>query len=495
MREKQQPIVIQGGMGVGVSNWELARSVAIAGEKLDKPVLGVVSGTGVEILLARRLQDGDPGGLMHQALEAFPVPRMAERVLNDYGVDAKKPPTSRYRLTPKPTDVFSTDPEKRERAIGLTVVSNFVEVWLAKQGHNGPIGINHLEKIQMLHPYRLYGAMLAGVDYLLEGAGIPTQVPGVLDQLSQNKATSYKVEVSGSKEKLEASFDPAEMIPEITGELKRPQFLAIIASNLLATVLTSRRASGYVDGFVIEGPTAGGHNAPPRRRGEFNGRGEPVYGEDDVVDLDKIASLGRPFWLAGSYADPSSVREALDLGAAGIQAGTIFALSDESGIIARYKDAMRRRAFNGQLDVVTSAYTSPTGFPFKVAQLEGSLSEQSVYDSRPRSCDIGHLLEAYQSSSGRVAFKCAAEPIAAYLQKVGKRLEDLGSEERDRVEKSACLCNALIVTAGYAQKDRHGEEQGIVTLGDRTDFVRSLMADENSGYSAYEAVRYLMAQI
>ncbi|MFX4805988.1 hypothetical protein ABTB42_20590, partial [Acinetobacter baumannii] len=63
----------------------------------------------------------------------------------------------------------------------LTVVANFVEVWLAKQGHNSPIGINLLEKIQVPTVPSLFGAMLAGVDYVLMGAGIPRQIPGVLD--------------------------------------------------------------------------------------------------------------------------------------------------------------------------------------------------------------------------------------------------------------------------------------------------------------------------
>ena len=55
--DSQLPVLIQGGMGVGISHWKLARAVALAGKKLDQPVLGVVSGTGVELLLVRRLQD------------------------------------------------------------------------------------------------------------------------------------------------------------------------------------------------------------------------------------------------------------------------------------------------------------------------------------------------------------------------------------------------------------------------------------------------------
>lgn len=489
-----RPLIIQGGMGVAVSNWRLARSVGIAAEKLNMPFLGVVSGAGIEPIFARRLQDGDPETL--RALDEFPIPRMIEGIKNDYVMNVKKPSTSRYRLTPKPTDVFSTDPDKRRRAIELTIVSNFVEIWLAKQGHHSPIGTNQLEKIQMLHPYRFYGAMLAGVNYILEGAGIPIQVPGVLDGLSQNKPVSYKVDVAGSKRKLEATFDPSEMAPEITYELKRPGFLAIIASNALAKVLTSTRVSGYVDGFVIEGPTAGGHNAPPRKKGEFNHRGEPVYGERDVVDLREIADLGRPFWLAGSYASPERIEEALTLGAAGVQVGTIFALSNESGIKPEEKQKIRAKAFRGELDIVTSEYASPTGFPFKVVQLEGTLSDPKVYNERQRSCDIGHLLEPYQARNGNVAFRCAAGPIAAYLQTTGKAsLSELSEEDRKKIEQSACLCNGLAATAGFAQKDKHGEEPAIVTLGDRTDFIKNLIANENSGYSAYDAAKYLLSAI
>jgi len=82
--------------------------------------------------------------------------------------------------------------------------------------------------------------------------------------------------------------------------LRRPWFLAIIASNTLAITMV-KKANGRVDGFIIEGPTAGGHNAPPRGKLQVNDIGEPIYGERDVVDLPKMCELGLPFWLAGGY--------------------------------------------------------------------------------------------------------------------------------------------------------------------------------------------------
>ena len=65
--------------------------------------------------------------------------------------------------------------------IELCIVANFVEVFLAREGHDGPVGINYLEKIQLPVLPSIYGAMLAGVAAVLMGAGIPIRVPGILD--------------------------------------------------------------------------------------------------------------------------------------------------------------------------------------------------------------------------------------------------------------------------------------------------------------------------
>src|SRR6185503_7242082 len=72
------PAIIQGGMGIGVSNWRLARAVSRQGQ------LGVVSGTSIDTVLVRRLQDGDPGGHVRRAMERFPIPGASKRVLERY---------------------------------------------------------------------------------------------------------------------------------------------------------------------------------------------------------------------------------------------------------------------------------------------------------------------------------------------------------------------------------------------------------------------------
>ena len=48
----QMPRVIQGGMGVRISHWKLAREVSLQGE------LGVISGTALDSVFVRELQMG-----------------------------------------------------------------------------------------------------------------------------------------------------------------------------------------------------------------------------------------------------------------------------------------------------------------------------------------------------------------------------------------------------------------------------------------------------
>lgn len=472
------PEIIQGGMGVGVSDWRLARTVSMAGE------LGVVSGTGVGVLLARRLQAGDPDGDMRRALEAFPVSAVARRVLDKYFVPGGKDPNKRFKPVPMYT------PKPLANLTELIVVGNFVEVWLAKEGHNGLVGVNFLEKIQRPHLASIYGAMLAGVDYVLMGAGIPTQIPGILDAFANHDTATYRLDVIGAQpgDNFDMTFNPRTFMPDATSQpMTRPTFLAIIASALLAKVLVAK-SSGTVNGFVVEGPTAGGHNAPPRGKMQLDERGQPIYGERDLVDFAKLREIGLPFWLAGSFATPEKLREAQDeIGAVGIQVGTAFALSNESGFQEHYRARIRAQAFRGELEILTDGRASPSGYPFKVAQFSDTLSDQSVYEARPRLCDIGRLQELYRKEDGTLGMRCPAEPVDEFLQKGGKIEETVGRK---------CLCNTLFSNLGLGQKQPNGYvEPPLFTLGDDHAFLHALMEHEDQRYSALDVIAYLKGEL
>ncbi len=188
----------------------------------------------------------------------------------------------------------------------IAVLGNFVEVWLAKEGHSGLVGVNYLEKVQMATPAAAYGAMLAGVDYVLMGAGLPRETPRLLNQLATHSAVNFPVDVQGAEPgTYSVALNPLELLGVALPPLKRPQFLAIISAHILAEYL-ARDEGIRPDGFVVEGPRAGGHNAPPRGKVVLNESGEPQFGPRDDADVAKVAAIGLPFWLAGAYGTPGA---------------------------------------------------------------------------------------------------------------------------------------------------------------------------------------------
>ena len=468
------PRIIQGGMGIGVSNWRLANAVSRLGQ------LGVVSGTALDTLFVRRLADGDKGGHMRRGLNAFPFPAMARRVWEEYFA-----PAGRAAGTPYPTTPMHQKAEPR-KLTELCIVSNFVEVFLAREGHGKPVGVNYLEKVQIPHLASIYGAMLAGVGYVLMGAGIPLHIPGVLDCYAAQRPAEYKLAATGAgaEEEMRMRLDPAEWAEGPLRPLARPKFLAIVSSNALATTML-RRASGRVDGLVIESPTAGGHNAPPRGKLQLSERGEPIYGVRDQVNLAELRALGVPFWLAGGYGRPEKLREAVEQGAAGVQVGTAFAFSEESGLRADLKRRLLKEAAAGTAEVFTDPLASPTGFPFKVARLEGTLSDGGAYGERRRVCDLGYLREAYVTADGRPGYRCAAEPEASYVAKGGSEEETAGRK---------CLCNALLANVGYAQlREGARAELALVTVGDDLETVTQFLQPGQESYGARDVVRVLLS--
>ncbi len=475
-RTADLPLIIQGGMGVAISDWRLARAVSSRGQ------LGVVSGTGLVPLLIARLVQGDPGGHVRRALRAFPCGDTARRILERY------PASEDVRPVQPRLPLWTPDPPRELEELGA--VAAFVEVWLAREGHGGAVGINLLEKIQMPLMATLYGAMLAGVDVVIVGAGIPTQVPAILDTFCRHLPARYRLDLHGTGDdrELTIEFDPRRVFPGIAehvGSLRRPRFLPIVASVVLAKAML-RRAPGGVQGFVVEGPVAGGHNAPPRGSLTLDEQGEPVYGPRDEVDLAAMARLGLPFWLAGGYDTAEALRRALDAGAAGIQMGTAFAFCEESGMDPRIRRQVLEAVLAGTIRVRTDPVVSPTGFPFKVAEVAGTLSESGVHSVRQRVCDLGMLRQAHRLPDGRFVWRCSAEPVETFVAKGGRR-ED--------AEPAVCLCNALAATAGFPQVRPGGIlEPAIVTSGDGLPRLTRFLQDGRTTYTVQDVLDAILQE-
>ncbi|PIX90265.1 MAG: 2-nitropropane dioxygenase [Candidatus Moranbacteria bacterium CG_4_10_14_3_um_filter_45_9] len=465
------PQIIQGGMGIGVSHWRLARAVSLTGH------IGTVSLVAVPHLLARRLQLGDATVL--RALEAFPVQEVSDRLYEKY-----------WKKEKTPIPMFSVHPP-RDLA-WLTICASFAEVWLAKEGHNGIVAGNLLEKVQMPTLLTMLGAMWAGIDVFIIGAGLPTQIPDILDALCENRPARYRISVLDGGPSQEMTLDIDALLGRVSTssrqavrdiQIKRPAFFPIVSLDVTAHILWEKMV-GRCEGFVVEDPiVAGGHNPSPRKwKGAVNKYDEPVYTERDIADIAKISKIGIPFWLAGGYAHPQRLKEAISVGATGIQCGSIFALCEESGISPVWKKELIRQSYQNELIVRSDARASPTDFPFQVVQMSGTVSDCAVYENRERICNLGYLRTPFVTQ-GKVNYRCPAEPIEDYLHKGGKIEDTIGRK---------CLCNNLLSTIGLGMTHNSVSEPAIITLGKDTRFIHSLIESENGTYTAYDAMQYLI---
>jgi NAD(P)H-dependent flavin oxidoreductase YrpB (nitropropane dioxygenase family) len=500
--------LIQGGMGVYVSNWRLAKAVA-----MEKPGItaGTVSGTGLDWVYARLLQLGDPGGHVRRALTAFDEKfgiGIGKKILDRYFLEGGKAPTSRFKNPPQQivraldgSDIIplpSQSPAPVALAfdndnIELLIATGFAEVWLAKEGHHGNIFINFLKKVELPLVYTMYGAMLADVDGVIVGAGNPDGLAAACSRLVNHQSVNIDILVLYREpgEDFYVPFDPRLIADgKFTSKpLHRPALLAIASLEGLVQAL-SQSQSEAPDGFIIEHHTAGGHNAGPQGPIRLDNLRQPIYSELDEPDLTAIHQIGLPFWLAGGYASREKIQKAQTFGATGVQVGSVFALAEESGMKPAYKSAIMNEIKKGteDSDLVKTTLFSPTGFPFKVVQLEGTLADDMVYAARSRICDIGLLQQrgfSKPDADGKrhLFQRCSAAPIEGFVKKRGLP---------HNTESRRCLCNGLLSTVGLAQGTNQKEEPAIVTLGNHLDSIRRLSHQGQYPYWVRDVVMDLL---
>ncbi|MBN2527891.1 MAG: nitronate monooxygenase [Deltaproteobacteria bacterium] len=455
------PNIIQGGMGAGISNWKLARTVSTNGG------LGIVAGTALDQIMVRRLQDGDKDGHIRRALEAFPVSSTARRMLDKW-YQPNGNPKGRYRILSKP--VCKMDVERVETMI----VAAFVEMFLAKEGHDNPVGFNCLEKMQLPLIPSIFGAMLAGAEMLTIGAGLPVYIPKVLDNILTMRPCAMPLRTEGkSNAQHSVEFNPVQFIPDkyrssVITQLKRPLFFPIISSPLAGKMMLRKDAS-LVDGFIVENHRAGGHNAPPRKKSD----NIQEFGPKDDIDIAAIAALRKPFWLAGGYASPEKLHEALQQGASGIQVGSLFAYCTQSGLDATQKKDCLELFVKNRVTVKTDFKASPTGYPFKTLLKAGTATNIKVVYRRERKCDLGYLRTIGSKEDGTLFYYCPAT----------------NSDTR-----AFCVCNGLMSAAGLPQSRGEYKEPPLLTCGDEHAVVGAL-ASLVPNYTAEDALDYIRGKL
>lgn len=477
MLDLTQVRLIQAGMGVNISCPGLARAVS--------PIfgcLGTVSGTALHIVVDRLAQRGDADGSIRLALDEFSA------VYPEVALELGKRWAPYFDRLVKHDEPFIRTPyfeygytDKTEQlCYWLTVFGNYWAVKTAKRGHDGPVAINYLTEIDEAHGAAIYGAMLAGVDAIVAGAGIPKYFPSIFRSYFSGEVARYRGRVVGG-EGIEIVFDPKGVLGHQYGGLAPPAFMPIVASTTLARMFSRMNDKGerVVHGLVVENETAGGHNAPPRDKPvAYNGYGEPLYSlEANAVDFAELQALGLPFFLAGSYGASRRLYDAEVLGAQGIQVGSRFALCEESGMDPAIRQRVRELASRGELVVRRNPRISPTGFPFNAVNLEGLVYDTgSMEANRKRRCDVCQLQHRAIGPTGELVHICPAEPLASHRKKGGRD---------DDTDGRGCVCNGLLATAGLGQP----WEPPMVTLGS-SNFT--WLRGRPDPYTAMDVVRSIL---
>ena len=134
--------------------------------------------------------------------------------------------------------------------------------------------------------------------------------------------------------------------------------------------------------------------------------------------------------------------------------------------------------------VFTDPLASPTGFPFKVVQLPGTLSDTRSLPPRDRRCDLGFLRHAYRKPDGSPGYRCPAEPVDDFLRKGGTLEQTVGRE---------CVCNGLMATIGLGQVNAENDlSLPLVTAGNEVAQVLQFLPPGHDSYSAADVVRLLL---
>ena len=318
--------IIQGGMGIGLSNFTLAGNVAAEGG------LGVLSSAALD----RIVSDRHGKKFNHRQAAAQDV------------IDAKK-------------------------------IAN-----------GGAIGMNIMVAVINTYEDSVLGSMDGGVDAIISGAGLPMALPEIV--------------------KLHPRADEVALIP-------------IVSSGRATDIIFKRWSRGgrLPDALVVEGPLAGGHIAwrEPDQASDPANKLENLILE--VLEVCKNWNLNIPVIAAGGVYTHEDILHFLELGCSGVQMGTRFLATHESGANPDYKQQL----INCQEDDIELANKpgSPCGMLFRVLK-QSPFYQEALSFSRQAKCDKGYLLNKGQCSA------------------------------KETNDKSFCICNGLLASIKLAPNEK-----------------------------------------
>ena len=239
----------------------------------------------------------------------------------------------------------------------------------------------------MATPTAAYGAMLAGVDYVLMGAGIPRDIPALLDRLAIHDAVRLPVDVAGDRRRVRRRARPARAArrrpapagaPGVPGDRVRARARGLPGARRAhptgrvrhrgpARRRPQRAAARSAD---PRRPRPAGLRAPRRRR--------PRQG--------RRTRVCRSGWPA-PYGTPERLcRRTRGRARPVCRSARCSRCARSPGSRPTCARELLAELATGTLDVRTDAVASPTGFPFKVVQLPGTLSDPAARATPGHDC-------------------------------------------------------------------------------------------------------------
>ncbi len=189
------------------------------------------------------------------------------------------------------------------------IISLKEEIRLARAKTNGVLGINIMVALTSFGD-QVKAALEEKIDIIFAGAGLPLNLPGYLQEGDQTK-----------------------LVP-------------IISSARAAKIIIQKWLKKYSylpDGFVVEGPMAGGHlGFKPEQIDDPNFCLEKLISEV-LVEVKKYENKYQktiPVIAAGGVYNGRDIRKYLELGASGVQLGTRFAVTHECDADQKFKQAL-----------------------------------------------------------------------------------------------------------------------------------------------------------
>jgi nitronate monooxygenase len=292
-------------------------------------------------------------------------------------------------------------------AIGIEIANT------KTRGNYGFVGINIMFALQKDFKISVQAALDSKVDFIVSGAGLPVNLPSI-----------------------QPPKDTA-LIPIVS------------SARALEIICKKWEKLGYQpDATVLEGPLAGGHlgfkiNQVFLKESELENLLPPVkdiaqkYGDFPVI-------------VAGGIYTYEDILYWLDLGADGVQMGTRFLATEESGANNAYKQAVIGCTKNDIMvvDLEKNPPGSPCSLPFRIIR-QSPMHAGSKF--RKPLCNKGYVLQKDP----------ATDKFTACLAK------------KDN-QKYFCICNALLSSAGYEEK-----EFPIWTVGINAGRIKKILSAKN----------------